>query len=442
MTELGDMVRAARAMTLNARACTTEMEALGVTLGQRIEANESRTYKRGTEKLAELQQAAVAVAHDVLAVDPDKWVRHSLRSTAFTGGLVKKRMFDSVTQGMEAAGLIERKTGKAHMLRTEIGTSAVTRYETRYKATPALRALARQHGVTDIRAHCTLGNLKPLGTIAPIALREFAKWYEDGKVSGNPIEFAPCPVVEAMAAEVRRLNEFWEGIELEGGVHRGFQRIFHVPDAVALETFAWDMSGRLYSIGARSYQTDRKEDRARMTIDGEPVVELDVQASHLTIFQAQHGDALDVYSDGDPYRIKDSAGRVIPREVVKTYITTAFGQGRPPDKWGRPASGKWRKEHDGERLQDAWPLASVAKAVHGTYPALAKLDDPATWARLQYVESRAIVNAVLDLANQGIPALPIHDSIIIPASTSRKAAARDALRNNYYLACGAEPRIP
>jgi len=111
------------------------------------------------------------------------------------------------------------------------------------------------------------------------ALRGFAKWYEDGKVSGKPIEFAPSPVVEAMAAEVRRLNEFWEGIDLKGGVHRGFRRIFHVPDAVPLETFSWDMGDRLYSIGARSYQTDRKEDRARLTIDGEPVVELDVQAS-------------------------------------------------------------------------------------------------------------------------------------------------------------------
>jgi hypothetical protein len=200
------------------------------------------------------------------------------------------------------------------------------------------------------------------------------------------------------------------------------------------------MGGRLYSIGARSYQTDRKQDRARLTIDGDPVVELDVQASHLTIFQAQRRDALDVYSDGDPYRIENSAGRVIPREVVKAYIATTFGQGRPPDKWGRKASAEWRKEHDGERLQDAWPLASVAVAVHRTYPALAKVSDPATWARLQYVESRAVVKAVLDLASQDIPALPVHDSIIVPAS--RIAAARDALRNDYYLVCGAEPRIP
>jgi hypothetical protein len=200
------------------------------------------------------------------------------------------------------------------------------------------------------------------------------------------------------------------------------------------------MAVEAFSIGARSYQTDRKEDRARLTINGEPVVELDAQASHLTIFQAQGGDALDVYSDGDPYQIEDGAGRVIPRQVVKAYIATTFGQGRAPDKWGRKSSAEWRKEHDGERLQDAWPLASVAKAVHRAYPALAKLNDPTTWARLQYVESRAMVNAVIDLAKQDIPALPVHDSIIFPAS--RVSAARDALRNNYYLACGAEPRIP
>jgi hypothetical protein len=77
------------------------------------------------------------------------------------------------------------------------------------------------------------------------------------------------------------------------------------------------MGGRLYSIGARSYQTGRKDDRAQLMIDGAPVVELDVQASHLTVFQAQHGDALDVYSDGDLYRIESRARRVIRREVVK-----------------------------------------------------------------------------------------------------------------------------
>jgi hypothetical protein len=35
-----------------------------------------------------------------------------------------------------------------------------------------------------------------------------------------------------------------------------------------------------------------------------------------TIFQALRGGALDVYSDGEPYWIEDSAGRVIPRELV------------------------------------------------------------------------------------------------------------------------------
>ena len=143
MTELGDAVRAAKPMALNARAATTEMEALAVTLGQWIEANESRTYKRGAEKLTKLQHAAVAVVHDVLAVDADKWVRHSLRSTAFTDGVVSQRTFVAVTQGMEAAGLIERKTGKTHMNNT-FGASPVNRYETRYQATPALRALAEQ----------------------------------------------------------------------------------------------------------------------------------------------------------------------------------------------------------------------------------------------------------------------------------------------------------
>jgi hypothetical protein len=43
--------------------------------------------------------------------------------------------------------------------------------------------------------------------------------------------------------------------------------------------FAWNLGGRLYSQGQDSYQSLSSDQRLDMTIDGEPVCELDIRAS-------------------------------------------------------------------------------------------------------------------------------------------------------------------
>jgi hypothetical protein len=276
----------------------------------------------------------------------------------------------------------------------------------------------------------------------PIDLRSFSEWTDDGKMKGKSLDFdRTAPGVLALARDVEKINAFWDDHELQGGTHRGFTRIFHkpaVPDGKV--DYGWNIGGRLYSTGEGSYQTMGKDDRLRMTIDGEPVVELDVQASHLTIFQAQQGNPLDVYSGEDPYSLTAlDTGEVFPREVVKAYIAACFGKGQPLGKrWGQKAARDWQ-ETRGSRLEDDYPLHRVAKTVHLTYPALAALNEPCTWGRLQYVESLAIVRTVLDLADQNIPVLPVHDSIIAPAS--KVAPARDALRSSYYVTIRADPHI-
>jgi hypothetical protein len=48
------------------------------------------------------------------------------------------------------------------------------------------------------------------------------------------------------------------------------------------------------------------------------------------------------------------------------------------------------------------------------HPGITRLRGTAP-ARLMYLESSAIVAALSDLMAQDIPALPVHDSIIVPA---------------------------
>jgi hypothetical protein len=264
--------------------------------------------------------------------------------------------------------------------------------------------------------------------VEPIVLRGFSEWVRGrGKVDGDPIEFdKTARGVQRVVRDVEKLNAFWQDHTLIGGVHRGFTRIFHA-DGTSAEGYRWDMGGRLYSVGAGNYQTLKEEDRALIRIDDEVVVELDVQASYLTVFMAQAGEPLDVYSGADPYQTGPLAA--FPRKAIKAYIATTFGRGEPPTRWGQEA----------DAAAVSCPIEDVARAVHAVYPALANLNDPRLWAKLMFAESQAVIGAVLDLADKDIPALPVHDSVIVPVS--KVVQARDALRAGYFLEVGAEPRI-
>jgi len=91
------------------------------------------------------------------------------------------------------------------------------------------------------------------------------------------------------------------------------------------------MGGRLYSYGDYSYQLLSGEDRLRMTINGEPVCEIDIRASYLTIFHALYGERLDLIKD--PYILPELGTEA--RGVVKMWITASFGNNAPLMKWPR-----------------------------------------------------------------------------------------------------------
>jgi hypothetical protein len=425
---LGPALRAAKAVALTRQAITPEAQALDAAVCILIEANEDRKYKRGANAREALLRAVSAFLGGLLSADRGEWIRHTTDRGAFKGCLVSFRNFEATWKGMEKTGLIERKAGHAH-LATSFGTPRVVqRYETRFRATPSLWTLADSHGVDGVRGH--YGQVEDVGRIVvePVALRGFSEWVRGrGKVDGAPIEFDKAARgLQGVVRDVERLNAFWQDHTLNGGVHRGFTRIFHA-DGTSAEGYGWDMGGRLYSAGAGNYQTIKEEDRAQMRIDGEPVVELDVQASNLTVFMARAGAPLDVYSGEDLYQTGPLAA--FPRGAVKAYIATTFGRGEPPTRWGQEA----------DAVAVSCPIEEVARAVHAVYPALANLKDTRMWAKLMFAESQAVIRALLDLADQGISALPVHDSIIVPVS--KVAQSRDALRAGYALEVGAEPRI-
>jgi len=136
---------------------------------------------------------------------------------------------------------------------------------------------------------------------------------------------------------VRELNEFLDRFELRGSTHRGYICVFNNGDH---PDFAWNMGGRFYSQGNASYQQMSRDERLRMTIDGEPVCEIDIRASYLTIFHAWNGAYLDHHRD--PYDLPGLGPDARP--VIKSLFHAMFGSDARLDRWPKEIAAKYLAE--------------------------------------------------------------------------------------------------
>jgi hypothetical protein len=210
---------------------------------------------------------------------------------------------------------------------------------------------------------------------------------------------------------------------------------------------SWALQGRWYATGVGgdpelgqccAYSSLKPEQRAGLRINGAPVVELDVSASHLTLLLGLAGAAL---PDGDLYE-----GLGLPRPVVKQWVMELCGKGQAPARWSK----KLAADHPAR----AHAVKAVGAVVLAHYPALrqAAAVVPAELAMqfgrppeqlvthfLAAREAVAMSQAIRQLRLRGILALPVYDSLIVPAGT--EAAARQAIAAGYVAVCGLVPRI-
>ena len=65
-------------------------------------------------------------------------------------------------------------------------------------------------------------------------------------------------------------------------------------------------------------------------------------------------------------------------------------------------------------------------------------DNDFGWPKLQYIESTVMKNTVMELLGEGIPAYPVHDSVIVPESS--KVQAIEILQRQFETEVGVRPR--
>jgi hypothetical protein len=422
-TSKADEWRDATFASLEGNACTEASEVLIEALNEQVVQQLTRAEATGAAKTnrKKLKLAIAAFLADLLTAN-GKWVYRSRKRDGFTGA-VGVRAFLPLQQAMRELCLVEHQAGVNQWFGgfDEGGPELVSRrWASRYRATDKLIALAAEHGITPDNAldHFDYGLPKK-----PLQKRAASTRDAGRKVKGHIMKFEHADLSIKLEEQVRELNEFLAKQEFGGGcMHRGYVRIFHNGDA---PHFNWDQGGRLYSQPASTnYQQQSGAKRLQMTINGSPVVEIDLRASYLTIFHAWHGMQLDKHKD--PYVIPELGQDA--RDIVKLWVAATFGNTGPLRRWPSDLVKRYEEEQGHPLDRKRYSVAKLRDKIIAHHPILERWGKPMdgrvrTWADLMFDESRVIVDTMLWLMrNKDVPSLPVHDSPIVPQEHEDMAA--------------------
>jgi len=422
-------LQAASYATLRAHATSDEAKTLVAKLASMVE---DCTIKAGLRKnkrtgtASKLEYATGAFLADLLRpLGTEKpnggWVYRSLNKTTFTGAAVTRRTFEQLVDGLKGLAFLDHVPGhKVAVDRYE----DTTQYASRFRATPALLRFCSEQGVDPAKAveHFEFEYDLPKHPVELRARKE-KDYHSKTKPTGRVMEFERTEAIENIENGVRELNAFFAEQTLRGGSHHGYVRIFSNGDD---PDFEWDKGGRFYSQHfTDSYQVMGSERRRMMTINGEPVAEIDISASYLTIFLSMHGIQLDITKD--PYEVPGFPEE--HREAVKQWFVATFGNSKPIRKW--PS----RMLKDTPELSQ-YRVASITDAIMSKYPAMATWGQPldgriVSWAELMFWESDVMFGAMLKLMYiDKTASLSVHDSLIVPAS--KVEVASDAITRSMH----------
>jgi hypothetical protein len=395
-----------------------------------------RTHKRRQRSGVKFFGAIERFVGDLLRAKAGKTgpalIFRSIGKSSFDHDPVKYETFTKVLKGLKGLDLVSHRKGQTRFRKMKFDSSdfvsvSLLGRASRFSATGKLLRLAGQYGIgsDNVREH-----FAPEPPMFPLVLKDFAGGRGPKKAKGRRINFRHTAETRRLEHDIRELNLFLAGVKLTGGEHEGYIRVFN--------NNSWKAGGRLYSVGARSYQHNHETERYKMTINNEPVAEIDIKASQLTIYHAMMDEPLEGSSD-----LYGRAG--LDRWVAKKWVVISFGNGAPAMKWPDEAVEGYeqhRREHKKETGKElpALPKAKdVAEKMLETFPALEELGYNLTlWADLQFLEAEAVIGTMLILMRtHSVPSFSMHDGIIVPRS--KADLAQGILKREFHRVIGVQP---
>ena len=419
-------------MGLMCPSASPEAKALVADIINIIEQAEQRQRARKAKDKAAFWSAVGLIVGDLLIAMEERergWSYHGLSPAAFDDQPVGYKTFKPIVETMEAIGLIvisKGRNSKAPQFDEGAPLSYLPGYATRFRPTQVLVSMADEAGVHHGSARKHFPQQLPNNVIE---VRGKSTTVRGMKTKGKKLKLTHTEKSRAMEADVKSLNKFLAGFELEGGSFSGYRRLFSNGD---IDGFDFQWGGRLYGVGDDSYQTIKKTERQKMTIGGEEVVEIDINASYLTILHGISGYPLP--NRDDLYAI---AG--YNRTIVKAWITATIGHHGFHTRWPKNAIKEIKDA--GIEKPSGLTMTSLQPVILDRFPMLA--DWPSkkvTWADLMFTESEIIIGTMLELMHSyGIPCFSVHDSIIVRKSDQQ--IAMETLKDQFFRWTSIEPRL-
>ena len=189
---------------------------------------------------------------------------------------------------------------------------------------------------------------------------------------------------------------------------RAMRRVFNLPQDAPEGTERFDLGGRLWGGWWPNLAKDR---RRSIRIAGEPVADLDFASMYLRLAYVEAG-LVPPLGGHDLYAAIPGLTEACWRPGVKKAVSAMLFRDSPLTRVPRGCRAALPTSITGPQLRSA---------ILAAHPALGCVFESGIGLRLMFVESQILVAALLALAREGIPALPMHDGLMVAVSKADTA---------------------
>ena len=432
-----DYLKYASYMSLSYTPETDQAKAFAADIATLLKANQTR--QRKLKEYDELQfNKTVALILGDLLLAHDEGIRntgdktnnglcyHPLSANYFTDLIVGYEMFRKVVHGLKELGLIEIYDGK-NSRPIDWGDGIKKSYfgglATRFKPLQRLLAKATEYGLAEEGFHKHFHIIMPSNVVEVRASKEL------GSKKGKRMKLSSFPRYQQIVNDINSINNFLSTFTYDGMVFTGLRRLFNEGDSI---NFDFNLGGRLYPSGSLGYMGMNSQERTSIKINEEEIVEIDINASYLTILHALKGKAMpeteDMYAIGG-----------LPREVVKLWFSITLGSNTFHTKW--PKGNIPELEEAGVGYKPWMTVKAIEEIVLEHFPLMRDWPkQEVRWSNLMFIESEVIVSTIRELIlRHQTPSLPLHDCIIVRRSDQELALG--VLFEQFKAKVGIEPRL-
>ena len=227
------------------------------------------------------------------------------------------------------------------------------------------------------------------------------------------------PAYSRAVQSVKQMNAMWLQHPLHLPKTHSSTEMYFASATRIFHNGNFDSGGRWYG----GWTSLSRETRKHLTIDGEPVVEVDLNASLLTLLSCvvsqpmQCGDTWDDAYAVVAERLDFDEPYEVSRAKVKQVIVELIGTGNPHK--AEPAVHDKDSPFDDSETSKK-QFNHIRELCHQAYPALLMLNkkDMNFIAALSFHEATIITQTMLKLKDMGVAAYSMHDGLIVKQSNA------------------------